>query len=116
MSAFPSGPSRGAPSDAEHSSLHQRPLSPAERRGRWEVRAAQWRARAIAERVFGHVRDTALVSMRPEGSLRGLLRMSVPFCGLPDHRAKEERFLAAVDDDPVLSRIRLVYVIGPDPA
>jgi hypothetical protein len=116
MSAFLPGAPHAAPSDPERSSLRQRPLSPAERRGRWEVRAAQWRARAIAERVFGHVTDTSLLGMRPDGPLRGLVRMSVPFLGLPDHLAKQERFLAAVRDDPVLSRVRLVYVLGPDTA
>lgn len=113
MSAFP-GPAGGAPFDPEPTSLRERPLSHAERRARWEVRAAQWRARELAERVFGGVGETALLGMRAEGPLRGLVRMSVPFRGLPDHREREERFMAAVREDPVLSRIRLVYAIGPD--
>ena len=49
MSAFlPANPGvRGA--EPEHPRLHQEPMSPAQRRARWEVRAAQWRARELAE-------------------------------------------------------------------
>lgn len=55
-----------------------------------------------------------LTGLRAQGPLRGLLRLDVAFQGLWEHREKEARFLAAVDADPLLSNIRLVYVIGPD--
>ena len=111
----PPGAPGGLP-DSEHPRLQQRPLSVAERRARWEVRAAQWRAREIAEVVFGSVAESSMVSLRVEGALRGLLRLEVPFHDLPTHRAREDRFLAAVADDPVLTRINLVYVFGPSHA
>lgn len=114
MSAFVPGQPGGVAFGPEPTSLHQRPLSPAERRARWEVRAAQWRARAIAERVFGRVGQTTLHGMRADGPMRGLLRMSVSIRALPDHHDREARFMAAVREDPVLSRIGLVYVLGPD--
>jgi hypothetical protein len=78
------------------------------------VRAAQWRAREVAEAVFGHVGAMTLTGLRADGPLRGLLRLDVAFRGLGEHREKERRFLAAVDADPLLSTVRLVYVIGPD--
>ena len=100
--------------EPEHPRLLQRPLSQAELRARWEVRAAQWRARELAELVFGKVTDTRLTSLRPGGPIRGLLRLGVPFEGLETHGEREARFMAAVEADPVLSRVRLVYVMAPN--
>lgn len=82
---------------------------------RWEVRAAQWRACELAEQSFGGQVDAMLVSLRMTGPMRGLLRIDVPFESVPDHRAREERFLASVVSDALLSRIPLVYVLGPGP-
>lgn len=114
MSAFlPARPLGGA-EPSEHPRLHQEPLSPAERRARWEVRAAQWRAYELAEHVFGGVSRMDLTGLRVEGLLRGLLRLDVPFQDLECHAELQARFLAAVASDPLLSRIELVYVIGPD--
>lgn len=113
---LPDGVRGGGLPEPDHPRLDQRPLSRAERRARWEVRAAQWRARQIAEAVFGRVGDSSLISLRATGPLRGLLRLEVPFLDVREHRVREDRFLAAVDKDPVLARIRLVYVIGPEPA
>ncbi|HET9948861.1 MAG TPA: hypothetical protein VFQ22_08060 [Longimicrobiales bacterium] len=114
MIAFPSRPTGSLP-EPEHPHLQQEPRSAAEARARWEVRAAQWRAVELAERVFGHVSDAALIGLRARGSIRGLLRMDVPFGGLEAHHEREARFLAAVAADPVLARVPLVYVFGPRP-
>jgi hypothetical protein len=38
----------------------------------------------------------------------------VPFQDLNVHRAREARFMAAVEMDPLLANVPLVYVIGPD--
>jgi len=66
------------------------------------------------EAVFGRVAASALVGTRATGKLRGLLRLEVPLDGLHEHREREARFMAAVEADPVLTHIRLVYVIGPE--
>ena len=116
MSAFLPPNSPGADTEPDHPRLQERPLSRAEEKARWEVRAAQWRARELAESVFGAVSDTGLTSVRSSGPLRGLMRLQVPFHDLDVHRAREARFLAAVESDPILSDVRLVYVFGPDPA
>ncbi len=100
--------------EPDHPTLRQRPFSPAEIRARWEVRAAQWRAHELAELVFGSVSAVGLSGIRGDGTLRGLLRLEVPFAGLEAHREREARFLSAVEADPLLSGVRLVYVIGPD--
>ena len=89
-------------------------MSPAQRRARWEVRAAQWRARELAELVFGGVSRMGLSGLRGAGAMRGLLRLDVPFEDLHVHRASEARFMAAVEMDPLLANVPLVYVIGPD--
>lgn len=109
-------PSRppGSDSEREHPRLHQRPLSRAEQRALWEVRAAQWRARELAEAVFGAVGRTGVIGMRSDGPLRGLMRLDVPFDDLEVHRVREERFMAAVESDPLLANVHLVYVIGPE--
>jgi hypothetical protein len=106
---------RGGLPEPEHPRLQERPLSDRERRARWEVRAAQWRARALAEAVFGRVGESSLVGARAGGALRGLLRLQVPFDDIHRHREREASFLAAVEADPVLASVRLVYVIGPEP-
>ena len=116
MTAFLPGSARAVAGERDHPKLQQRPLSRAEQKARWEVRAAQWRARELAESIFGSVSDMGLTGLRSQGALRGLLRLGVPFEDLDVHRAREARFLAAVETDPILADIRLVYVIGPDQA
>jgi hypothetical protein len=114
VSAFLPRAADGGLPDPEYPRLQKRPLSDSERRARWEVRAAQWRARELAEAVFGRVGESALLAARPSGPLRGLLRLQVPFADLDQHREREARFMAAVAADPVLAHIRLVYVVGPE--
>lgn len=111
MSAFPIR-GRAQPIERDAPRLTQRPAAPAERRARWEVRAAQWRARELAEAAFGEVSDSRLLGLRVEGGLRGLLRLEVPWTGHEQHSAREARFLEATERDPILSNVRLVYVIG----
>lgn len=114
MSAFVPSSSFGSGPEPEHPRLHQRPASPDEQRARWEVRAAQWRARELAEHFWGSVTGMGLIGIRGEGALRGLLRLDVPFEDLSCHRDREARFLEAVARDPLLVDVPLVYVIGPD--
>jgi hypothetical protein len=113
VSAFLPQPARGQAADRDFPRLQQRPFSPVEQRARWEVRAAQWRAREIAESVFGRVASTALLGIRPSGTLRGLLQLEVPFDDLDAHRARERRFLAAAHSDPILAQVPLVYAFAP---
>ena len=112
MSAFLPPQGRGAPSEADHPQLLERDLDRDELRARWAVRAAQWRARELAEAVFGAVTETTLKGLRTSGDARGLLVLGVPFRDLETHRAREARFMAAAHDDPVLSQVPLVYVFG----
>lgn len=113
MSLLPEPAFQGRLPEPEYARLLQRPQSLEEQRASWEVRAAQWRARELAEVVFGGVARSSLLGIRSHGALRGMLRLDVPFSDLGTHREREARFLAAVDADPVLSRIRLVYVLAP---
>ena len=99
--------------ELDHPRLQQLPPSRAEQRSRWEVRAAQWRARQVAEDVFGDVVNMRLTGMRDSGAFRGMLRLDVPFADLDDHAERETRFLAAVAIDPVLAHVPLLYIIGP---
>lgn len=112
MSAFLPSRASGVFDDRDDPRLQQRPLTPAEQRARWEVRAAQWRARELAEDVFGDVTDMSLTGMRADGILRGLMRLDVPFDDLGEHEARQERFMAAAARDPLLASVRLVYVFG----
>ncbi len=112
MSPIPS-PSRGLTPEHDHPSLRQRALSVEERRSRWALRAAQWRACELATEIFGTVLDTQMTGIRTGGSLRGLLRLVVPFHDLDTHREAEARFLACAAKDPILTRVPLLYVVGP---
>ena len=76
---------------------------------RWEARAAQWRARALVEAVF----EGDVVARLAEQGVRGLLHLDVPFHDLADHRARKRVFLVAVDRDPLMTRVPLVFVLGP---
>jgi hypothetical protein len=86
-------------------------LERVDERERWEVRAAQWRARALAEVVFGG-EVQARVTGRLRGPFRGLLHLDVPFHGLAEHRARERVFLSAAASDPVIARVPFVFVFG----
>ena len=114
MNAFFPSQAAGPGPELDHPKLHQRPSSPEEQRARWEVRAAQWRAREIAEHVWGSVTSMGLTGIRGDGPLRGMLRLDVPFVDLERHLARETCFLEAVARDPLLAHVPLVYVIGPD--
>ena len=113
MSAFI--PSYAEQNESRHDNtvLRQEPYSPSEQRNRWEVRAAQWRAREIAQLVLA-VFWIGLTGIRGRGEVRGLLRLDVPFDDLCKHHDRETRFMAAVLTDPVLSAVPLLYVIGPE--
>jgi len=91
----------------------QGPLTRAEQVGRWEVRAAQWRALELARQVFGSEVRGSMIGVRPRGPMRGLMRLDVPFDELVRHRAREVRFLAMAGVDPLLARVPLLYVMGP---
>ena len=113
MSAFLPPFADGPEPDPEKREHLDHVLDVEERRRRWEVRAAHWRARALAEEVFEGEVETSLVGLRTGGDLRGLLRVDVPFRDLEEHRAAEARFLAAAGGDPLLSTVPLVFVVGP---
>ncbi|MDX1646703.1 MAG: hypothetical protein R3304_06130 [Longimicrobiales bacterium] len=113
MTAFLPRRGPGVELEPDHPRLQQPPPSPAEQRARWEVRAALWRARELAETVFGPVAGMGVSGIRAEGPLRGMMRLHVPFDDLDAHRAREASFMAAVEADPLLARVRLVYVFGP---
>jgi len=85
----------------------------------WTLQTARWRARELAEAIFG---DDVPVSLDPwpRGSavplvFRGSLRLSVPFDGLARHRKRERLFTSCAADDPVLSKVPLLYMFDPDP-
>jgi hypothetical protein len=89
-------------------------LTEEERMGRWEVRAAHWRALELANAAFGGPVRSSLLGLRHRGPMRGLLRLDVPWEGLELHREREAVFLSMAGADPLLSRVPLVYVLGPD--
>lgn len=113
MSAFLPPFARGSEPDPEKREYVDHVRDVEEQRRRWEVRAAHWRAHALAEEVFGGPVRTSLMGLRTQGGLRGLLRLDVDFHDLAEHREAEARFLAAAGGDPLLATVPLVYVVGP---
>lgn len=99
--------------DTPYPALIERSLAREDQLLRWEVRAAQWRAHDLALATFGPGVRTAMTGLRQRGSLRGLLRLDVPFTDLDTHRDREARFMASVHADPLLARVPLLYVVGP---
>ena len=108
----------GGPEPTEHL---DRSREVRESRVRWTLGAARWRARELAETVFGGEVSVQL----PDAStavggggrfpFRGLLHLEVPFEDLEAHRFREQVFLACAGADPVLSRVPFLYVFRPDP-
>jgi hypothetical protein len=106
-------PDRGRPTPTGHDPVELvEPGSRARTRARWELRAIQWRAAALAEVAFDGPVVARLLGGAGRG-LRGLLELEVPFDGLPSHEAAEARFLASASVDEVLGGARLVVVFTP---
>lgn len=81
----------------------------------WEVRSAQWRAWQLAEMAFGKGVEATLTGRGGDDTFRGILNLSVPFRTMDDHRRREAAFLAWAHEDPILSRVPLVFIFHPDP-
>jgi hypothetical protein len=81
----------------------------------WEVRAAQWRAWALAEIAFGEGVQVAWAGRAGYQGVRALLTLNVPFRNLPDHQARESLFLAWAQTDEILSGMPLIFVFQPEP-
>ena len=115
MIAFPPRATAQSP-DGDAQAQRQRAISLEEQHARWEVLAAQWRAHELAEAIFGRIKRTEMLGLRPTGPVRGLLHLEVPFTDLDTHRERERRFLTDAACDPILSRVHLIYVVGPETA
>jgi hypothetical protein len=107
----PSRPSTQGSRD-EPTTLFDPRLHEAWQEQRWELRAAQWRALALAERVFGAGVRASLSGSALEGAFRALLHLDVPFDCIDRHRDLEARFTAAAGMDPVLVRVPFIYVFS----
>ena len=81
----------------------------------WELRSAQYRAWSLAEGAFGAGVTVSLVGRPGHASFRGLLYLTVPFRDLPDHNRRQSLFLSWAGEDPVLSRVPMVFVFEPHP-
>lgn len=112
MSGFVPSRPRGEGSRDEPTTLFDPRLQEAWQEQRWELRAAQWRAFALAERIFGTGVRASLSGGPLEGSFRALLHLDVPFDCIDRHRDREARFAAAAGMDPVLTSVPLIYVFA----
>jgi hypothetical protein len=81
----------------------------------WEVRAAQWRARELAELAFGEDVRAELTGRGGSPPFRGLLNLTVPFRSMEDHQRRERIFLSWVPMDPILSAVPFVFLFQPHP-
>jgi len=106
-------PARGLLPEPSHPGVLDRSRATAVARHRWEVRAAQWRARELAEEVFGPGVVAAMAGVRPGGFPAGMITLDVPFRSLETHRSGEARFLSSAWRDPVLSRVPILFILGP---
>ncbi len=79
----------------------------------WELRAAQWQAWTLAEMAFGPGVEVTLSGTGGYLSFRGMLAIRVPFREIRDHREREAIFLSWVGEDPVLSRLPLIFSFEP---
>lgn len=82
----------------------------------WELRAAQWRAWALAVEAFGQGSRVLLGGNKSLAGFLGHLMVEVPFTDMSEHRRREALFLAWIRRDPVFLRVPLVFVFRPLPA
>jgi len=105
--------------DPETTEYIDHSVSEREARSRWTLQTARWRARDLAEAVFGEDVPVRVEQRAPGAAgpyaFRALLRLAVPFRSLEHHRSMERVFTACAADDPVLSLVPLIYVFDPDP-
>jgi len=94
---------------------HLEPVDARETARRWQLRALEWRAVALAEAVSGPGVVPRLVSDRGFGELTGMVELTVPFDHLGTHREAESRFLSAAARDPLLGSSQLVYLFRARP-
>jgi len=108
-------PRRAGPMDHDSSEVVRidPTIAVQESRQRWETRAAQWRARDLAELVFGGEVEARLSGRGSSQTFRGMLHLTVPFADLDTHRAREAVFLASAAADPVLTQVPFVFVLSP---
>lgn len=81
----------------------------------WEIRAAQWRAWALAVEAFGNGARVFLGGKRGLAGFRGHFWVEVPFVDIADHLRREALFLAWVRRDPVFLRVPLIFLFRPVP-
>ena len=81
----------------------------------WELRSAQWRAWELAEMAFGSGVRVTLAGQGGYDAFRGILNLTVPFGRIEDHWTREGQFMAWAREDPILSRVPLVFIFHPDP-
>ncbi len=82
----------------------------------WELRAAQWRAWALAVEAFGHGSRVLLGGERSLAGFSGHLTVEVPFTDMAEHHRREALFLAWVRRDPVFLRVPLLFLFRPVPS
>lgn len=108
---FPTPPPPGR-DDAERLE-HVEPEQRRDVERRWAVRAAQWRATALAEWAFEGRVVPRLAGRSESAGFRALLELEVPFDDLDRHRRAEDRFLAAARRDDHLAAMPMVVVFTP---
>jgi len=81
----------------------------------WELHSGRWRAWTLAEMAFGSGVSVSLAGRLGYAGFRGLLHLSIPFRTLEDHSRRESLFLSWAGEDPILSRLPLVFVFEPNP-
>lgn len=109
---FPTSHDHRVP-EPERTSWQDPRLDREESRGRWGVRAAQWRALGLARAIFGPAVAVRLSRSGPGRAFRGLLHLEVPFRDLAEHRSRESVFLACAARDPVLAPVPFIFVFEP---
>jgi hypothetical protein len=65
--------------------------------------------------AFGKDVEVSLSGRPGSPTFRGFLYLSVPFLDLRDHNLRQSHFLSWVGEDPVLSRVPMVFVFEPKP-
>jgi hypothetical protein len=108
------GAEGGPPPDLGHTTAID-PRFGRDHRHHWTLQSALWRARLLAEAVFGGSCVCEIGEFPKTRLFQGLLELEVPFTNPEQHFCRERIFRSWAGRDPVIGQLSLVFVFRARP-
>ncbi len=105
-------PGGGAPRELDHTTTVD-PRIERDPRHHWTLQSALWRARLLADAVFGASCCCDVGAFPRTVAFQGMLELEVPFVDPEQHFRRERLFRSWASRDPVLGQVSLLFVFRP---